>query len=135
MKIPVPWAILARIWNALRQNPCTIEIIEKSFNGQQRIRIRNDSLQPTDIIDVSFTWWLRRWRRSYCTPTEWSSSEQTLDPGRSFEHPVDAHEVGEVPTWCEVKVHHNRSAHPATRIFRPRLSRAHLRRLKSRAQA
>ena len=48
MNIPMPWTLLARVWNALRQNPCTVEIIDKSFNGQQRIRVRNDSAPNGD---------------------------------------------------------------------------------------
>lgn len=128
----IPWTPLLRVWNALRRNPCTVEIINWSYDGQQRVRVRNDSGEPTEILDVGFTWGWGWYRKSYLTPEAWSSCEQTLDPARSFEHRVDAHEIGQVPHWCEIKVHHNRSAHPATKLFIPRVSKAHRRRLKSR---
>lgn len=59
----IPWTLLLRVWNALRRNPCTVEIINWSYDGQQRVRVRNDSGEPTEILDVGFTWgwgWYRK---------------------------------------------------------------------------
>lgn len=124
MQIPVPWAFIARVWTAIRQNPCTIEIIEESRDGGQWVRIRNDSPLPTQLFSVSFLWGLGGEQRSYATPLVWVLSKHTdqpLLPAHSFEHPVDAHEVGGTPEWCEVTVVHNRSKYPERKRFRPRL--------------
>jgi hypothetical protein len=138
VNISLPWGLIGRVWSVMRQNPCTIEIIDRSSDGQQWIRVRNDSAYPTKLSSVSFTWGLGWTRRSYSIPMPWLTSNHTdrvLAPADSFEHPVNAHEIGEVAAWCEITVHHNRSAHPAKKRFSPRISKAQLRRLKSRNAA
>jgi hypothetical protein len=123
MNMSVPWGLLARVVSAIRQNPCTIEVIENSqSDGRQWIRIRNDSTQPVQLFGVEFSW--KRGRETECLmPLVWALSDHTkavLMPAHSFEHPVDAHEYGKGAGSCEVIVHHNRSKHPARKAFRPR---------------
>lgn len=116
--------MLARVWTAIRQNPCTIEIVEESRDGKQWLRIRNDSTLPTQLFGVGFVWGLGGEERSYSAPLVWVLSKHTdkpLLPAHSFEHPVDAHEVGGTVEWCEIRVTHNRSKYPERKRFKPRI--------------
>lgn len=126
MELPFPFALLSRIWTAIRQNPCTIEILDpRDGDKGQWIRVRNDSTLPVQLFDVSFAWRLKGRSKfdEFHTPLVWVLSERPkrpLEPGHSFEHPVDAHELGEAVEECRFSVRHNRSRHEEVKRFRVR---------------
>lgn len=123
--IPNPAPLLYRIWTALRQNPCTIEIIDcLPHDGRQWIRIRNDHFAPIQLFDIDFEWTLKGEKKpsNFHTPLVWvlsSHIKSSLLPGQSFEHPVDAHEISDEVIRCRIKVHHNRSKYPTQKDFKP----------------
>lgn len=130
MNLPVPYGaafnLFARLLSAIRENPCRIEIIT-GIGGDQRqwIRIRNDTNQPVQLFEVSFRWKLKGSSKfdQFHTPFVWILSDHTkssLAPAHSFEHPVDAHELGKPVAECEISVRHNRSRYEEKKRFKVR---------------
>ncbi|WP_156950442.1 hypothetical protein [Hyphomonas oceanitis] len=125
LNAPNPIGLIYRIWIAIRQNPCTIEVINYQHNdGRQWIRVRNDSNAPIQLFDVDFRWREKGARKftRFTTPMVWvlsSHCDKSLSPAHSFEHPVDVHELGENIVECEVIVTHNRSKLPTKKRFKP----------------
>lgn len=123
MDIPMPWGVVGRIWRAIRENPCTIEIVEGiGGDPRQYIRIRNDSPYPVQLFGASFRWRLKDSSKfdRFDMPMVWLLSERTrqpLEPGHSFEHPVDAHELGKPVAECIIAIEHNRQPKPEEKRF------------------
>ena len=117
-----------RVWKAIRSNPCTIEMVRTPISGDgEYLRIRNDSTRPVQLFDVEFLW-RQKGSKDFSlhhTPLVWVLSDRPtspLDPGHSFEHPIDAHELGEEVTHVRIRVEHNQSNKPETKSFKVRCS-------------
>ena len=119
----IPSAVY-RLWKAIRSNPCSIEIVRDSISSDGAyIRIRNDSARPVQLFDVQFLWRQKGSKKFtlYHTPLVWVFSDRpssSLESGYSFEHPIDAHEVGEQVTHVKIRVQHNQSTKLETRTFK-----------------
>ncbi len=117
-----------RVWKAIRSNPCTIEMVRDSISSDgEYLRIRNDSARPVQLFDVEFLWRQKGSNKFslYHTPLVWVLSDRPtspLEPGHSFEHPIDAHELGEEVTHVRIRVEHNQSTKPETKTFKVRRS-------------
>lgn len=121
MNLPIPWAVLGRIWTAIRENPCTIEEVEGKDGGQW-IRVRNDSKTVVQLFDVSFRWKPKGSSEFsvFSTPMAWLLSKQVdraLEPGHSFEHPINAEELGKPMAECIISIRHNRQPKPEEKRF------------------
>ena len=122
MNFPIPWAFVGRVITALRENPCTIEEVQGKDGGQW-LRIRNDSKLPVQLFSTSFRWRLKHRREfdEHWTPMVWMLSfkhgGKVLEPGHSFEHPIDIHEIGKPVAEGVISVTHNRQPKPEEKRF------------------
>ena len=116
---PVPLAgvfgFFNRLYNAVRRNPCTIEVYpNRDFLNGFIVRLRNDSDLPTDIDDIGFHWRLKGEKRfnSYETPLGILLGEDmtpTLQPGGWKRYELAPEMIEGDPIECLVEVHHSRS--------------------------
>lgn len=124
--IGLPFGYLYRVWVAGKANPCTIEMVRPELAPDEGyLRVRNDSSLPVQIFSIDFRWRPRGSTKfsEFYTPLVWLLSDndtRVLEPGHSFEHPVDAHELGFEATHGKIYVEHNRSNRPSTKKFKVR---------------
>ncbi len=122
MNLPIPWALFGRVFAAIRENPCAIEEID-GRDGGQWIRVRNDSKTVVQIFGVSFRWRLKGRKEfdEFWTPLVWVLSfkhgGKILEPGHSFEHPINVNEIGKPVAACIISVEHNRQPKPEEKRF------------------
>ena len=118
--------IFARVWAAIRANPCTIEILDNhTLEGYPWIRIRNDSSLVTHIYDVSVSTKYANLRdlQLALTPLSWildyHVDDVDLGPGEFRDFPFDPDDINDIEGRKDpvmryvISVRHSRSTHPA----------------------